>query len=192
MEEQSLCLICHDFIDTENNYTLPECKHKYHTKCIIEWFKRGDNRCPYCQNRGINNVGNINGYNDVYPYNSSIKIYFSAHWGDLKWWCEETKQKYKIGVQKLKNIEKYVKENNKPNWLVSEFKSLKKLEKRYKEFMQKKKDFYKIMNTLPYNESCKKKSTLQKNSFKILRKICSIKNNILTFPYNSIIIPITN
>ena len=108
MEEQSLCLICHDFIDTENNYTLPECKHKYHTKCIIEWFKRGDNRCPYCQNRGINNQGEKLNYNLM---NTGMKIYFYPSWRNKKWYDEDSKIRYQTGVKKLNKIKKYVNNN---------------------------------------------------------------------------------
>ena len=42
-----LCLICHDNIDSEQNYTL-ECNHKYHVECIINWFRSGHQNCPYC------------------------------------------------------------------------------------------------------------------------------------------------
>ena len=71
-EDQPLCLICYDLLENKNNYILPECKHKYHTECIIEWFKTGDNRCPYCQNKGINNQGEKLNYNLM---NTGMKIH---------------------------------------------------------------------------------------------------------------------
>ena len=38
-------------IDNETvQYTIPECGHKYHTDCIIGWFRRSDGGpCPYCR-----------------------------------------------------------------------------------------------------------------------------------------------
>ena len=47
------CVICHeDLID--NVYELPECSHKFHTNCIMHWFRTDHNTCPLCQNTGIN------------------------------------------------------------------------------------------------------------------------------------------
>ena len=194
MEEQSLCLICHDFIDNENNYTLPECKHKYHTKCIIEWFKKGDNRCPYCQNRGINNDG-IN--NDWYSYqycNKNLKIYFYPSLRNKKWYDEDSKKRYQSGTKKLNEIKKYVSnnENNVPNWLKCELNLLSKEEKKYKKLLKELNEFKKIINSLPYEEACLKKRQLQDITFNKQKKICNIKNNINSFQYYSIIIPITN
>ena len=35
-------------------YSLPECTHKYHTNCIMHWFRAGHNKCPLCNNVGVN------------------------------------------------------------------------------------------------------------------------------------------
>tara|TARA_B100000886_G_scaffold339894_1_gene306847 strand:+ start:481 stop:1074 length:594 start_codon:yes stop_codon:yes gene_type:complete len=194
-EDQPLCLICHDFIDTENNYTLPECKHKYHTKCIIEWFKKGDNRCPYCQNRGINNEGINNHWFSNEYYNKNLKIYFYPSWRNKKWYDEETKKRYQMGVKKLNKIKKYVNNNNNnniPNWIKRELNLLSKEEKIYKNLLKELKEFKKTINSLPYEEACSKKRQLQNITFNKQKKICNIKNNIISFPYYSIIIPITN
>ena len=193
MEEQSLCLICHDFIDNENNYTLPECKHKYHTKCIIEWFKRGDNRCPYCQNRGINNQGEKLNYNLM---NTGMKIYFYPSWRNKKWYDEDSKIRYQTGVKKLNKIKKYVNNNNNnnniPNWIKRELNLLSKEEKEYKNLLKELKEFKKTINSLPYEEACLKRRDITNKTFKKQKNICNIKNNIISFPYYSIIIPITN
>jgi hypothetical protein len=52
------CMICREELECTQCYTLPECNHKYHTNCLISWFRNGDPRCPYCGNKGINNVNN--------------------------------------------------------------------------------------------------------------------------------------
>ena len=52
-----ICAICHENInvhDTSQLYELPECKHYYHTNCILTWFRAGHNRCPLCNNMGSN------------------------------------------------------------------------------------------------------------------------------------------
>ena len=35
-----MCSICHEELNGDI-YTLPECNHKYHTNCIITWFRTG-------------------------------------------------------------------------------------------------------------------------------------------------------
>ncbi len=52
------CMICKEELSYQPCYTLPECKHTYHTFCLVSWFRNGDNRCPYCGNKGINNKSN--------------------------------------------------------------------------------------------------------------------------------------
>jgi len=52
-----ICLICHDPLEGAHTYTLPECKHTYHTDCIVTWFRlENQSNCPYCGNKGVNNV----------------------------------------------------------------------------------------------------------------------------------------
>lgn len=73
-DEDNICIICHNLLNTAPTYTLPECKHQYHTHCIITWFRHRkscersnpagnygytierDGRCPHCGDAGINNV----------------------------------------------------------------------------------------------------------------------------------------
>ena len=50
-----MCSICHETLD-DDIYTLPECNHKYHSNCIITWFRTGKKSCPLCNNLGINNL----------------------------------------------------------------------------------------------------------------------------------------
>jgi len=45
--QDEICSICHDKFDN-NKYEIPECKHYFHTSCVIEWYRTGNIRCPYC------------------------------------------------------------------------------------------------------------------------------------------------
>jgi hypothetical protein len=60
-----ICMICHAGLPSAQHYALPECGHKYHTHCIVTWFRHrpstedlggAGGRCPYCGNRGVNNI----------------------------------------------------------------------------------------------------------------------------------------
>ena len=63
-EGEELCVICQDSLNKAPTYALPECTHRYHTHCIVTWFRHRPSsedyctndggRCPLCGNRGIN------------------------------------------------------------------------------------------------------------------------------------------
>jgi len=51
----NMCGICHENLNTDQTYTLPECNHKYHSNCIITWFRNGYHNCPHCNNTPVSN-----------------------------------------------------------------------------------------------------------------------------------------
>lgn len=61
---EETCSICTETIDDFNSlhFTL-ECNHKFHTECIIQWFRRGNDTCPCCRNQGnINALGHSDSF----------------------------------------------------------------------------------------------------------------------------------
>lgn len=48
---EETCLICMESIDDSLHWSL-ECNHKFHTECIIQWFRRGNDTCPSCRDQG--------------------------------------------------------------------------------------------------------------------------------------------
>jgi len=50
-ENDDLCVICLSQLG-EGDYTL-DCNHKYHTKCIVEWFRKGNAACPLCNDNPL-------------------------------------------------------------------------------------------------------------------------------------------
>jgi hypothetical protein len=56
IENNNLCVICHENIENKNNkYTL-DCGHSYHCKCIMTWFRTGHNNCPMCNDTNFTHI----------------------------------------------------------------------------------------------------------------------------------------
>jgi|TARA_B110000483_G_C18070504_1_gene493915 hypothetical protein len=53
-EEIDKCIVCLELLDSETQYKLPECNHSFHQNCIMHWFRGGNNKCPLCNNLGVN------------------------------------------------------------------------------------------------------------------------------------------
>lgn len=54
-ENENCCPICMESFDNQSGdsnengqYVIPECNHKFHTACLMEWFRR-EQRCPMCR-----------------------------------------------------------------------------------------------------------------------------------------------
>ena len=48
---QDICCICLDDLSKNDTFQL-DCSHVIHTACLLEWFRRGNNTCPYCKDTG--------------------------------------------------------------------------------------------------------------------------------------------
>lgn len=49
LENNEICLICHEDLKNSQIFEIPECKHRYHTNCLFKWFSYGNSKCPYCK-----------------------------------------------------------------------------------------------------------------------------------------------
>jgi hypothetical protein len=104
------CIICLDPLNNETTYLLPECGHVYHQNCIMHWFRNGSNKCPLCNNLGIN---------DSNP----------AH--AVSWWSHQ---------HKYKSIRQFARKKTAPEKLKKEVNDLKKTEDKLKQLRQEKKN----------------------------------------------------
>ena len=73
-----ICVICQEDL-CGNIYELPECGHKYHTNCIMHWFRSNHNTCPLCQNEGVN-------------YAMACEVANQGHYIGRKVWSQYYKQ----------------------------------------------------------------------------------------------------
>jgi hypothetical protein len=165
------CMICREEMECTQCYTLPECNHKYHTNCLISWFRNGDPRCPYCGNKGINNV------------NADITRQFTS-----KYYALQYKTQALIDIKKFINLKKY--DNNKRCLEVrKQFEKIKALEETYRNESLKLKDLQQSLKETPalYNEVKKKIMSYRSKRWKITKQIRDEKFKIVA---NSYIIPL--
>jgi hypothetical protein len=60
-----LCTVCYTRFDEvqEDTHILSECGHKFHTSCIINWFRSDSNAtCPLCRDDNYTRVGITDNY----------------------------------------------------------------------------------------------------------------------------------
>ena len=91
-----LCVICMSSMTEDNSYKL-SCTHRFHTDCIIKWFRSSDGNCPCCMDNPMNE-------------NTSQGIYFGMYnWDVLD--------------KRFHNIMKYSRKKDSPLILKKEIKS---------------------------------------------------------------------
>jgi len=185
-EEDNICIICHDLLNTAPTYTLPECKHQYHTHCIITWFRHRkssgvsntlgnygstievDGRCPHCGDTGINNVTLQDG-----DYRSSYRFL-----------TRREKELYKINRE-------YGRKKDAPNAIKKEIEKLSDKEKELQEFAKEVKAYKKHIKETPvhYEETKKQLYKNRKKCWALQRSVSTIRKRIASYPIVPLIIP---
>lgn len=142
------CCICHEDL-ISNIYELPECGHKFHTNCIMHWFRTDHNTCPLCQNTGIN-------------YQIAFQQANSSDFAEKRLWenyyteaCKYVKKKDadKEIVSKIKAIKKTI-ENDKQKkkqfqiWKNNSSDGISTNKKIYEKFMKFQRDKWRIHRDL--------------------------------------------
>jgi adenylate kinase family enzyme len=67
---EEVCPICLSNMDAHEDIKI-ECGHRFHTKCIMKWFRSSRGQCPCCldnpfQNGINNNINIIGSWNQLY------------------------------------------------------------------------------------------------------------------------------
>mgnify|MGYP001200329965 CR=1 FL=1 len=179
-EFDEICAICHENMNIvcdyeniyENMYELPECKHYFHTNCILTWFRCGHKSCPLCMNCGIND-----GHSSVDLINTTLNNY---HWQYRK----------KLLNDNYIEMRKFSKKKGAPIELKRKFIKIKKLEDKLKVFSTELKQFINsIQDTLTVKQVRQKGRRMRNKKWNLTRKINNLKSFIgLSNPIINIII----
>ena len=162
------CMICKENLNSYDCYTLPECNHKFHTHCLISWFRNGDSRCPYCGNKGINHKNDSN-----YSIN----------------YCENQKENFIYKDIKKFDFLKKNKDNKLAIKLREDFEKINDSENNLKNINNDLNKFKKSLKTQEtnYEESRNKLKKFRIDKWSLTRKIYQMKFNIVN---NMYIIPL--
>jgi hypothetical protein len=122
-ETNDLCSICLSELG-DNEYTL-DCNHTFHTKCIVEWFRKSKGNCPLCND----NPGG--------PWPTCQIGYFGRDYVNQR--CGLIRRKFG-------------RKNDCPIPLKKALDRLKDLETEHKVFVQEKIEFMKLEETIKYKK----------------------------------------
>jgi len=169
------CMICKESLNDYPCYCLPECNHKYHTHCLISWFRNGDSRCPYCGNKGINNKPE----NKISTRRRRIRPRAILTNND---------NQYILDLKKFINLKKN-KDNPQAIKILKQLDDIKKLEIKFNNLKKEFQEYKKNLKTEPVNYKTAQK-TLRKYKTDIYNLKFKIRDKQLTLIDNSYIIPL--
>lgn len=108
-----ICPICHELLSSDHVHEIKECKHKFHSNCLITWLRTGNVKCPYCNSLPVNYL-------------------------DDNTFCKDSLSSFKF-----KTISNYCKRKNANKKIIKNVETIKKLEKDEEELNKLLKNKYK-------------------------------------------------
>jgi hypothetical protein len=178
LNDNEMCVICQENLGNTQTYTLPECKHVFHTNCIVTWFRHRpssncefhpDGACPCCSNRGINYISKAPRY-----------------WNRSATSCEFNKSRLKLMREEEKKPTCPKELKRLFNRLRQEKVDLVNLKSEYQDYKQQIKE-----TNVNFLEAKNKMSNYRNSQWKKQRIITSLTDTIIYFPIINIIIPTT-
>jgi hypothetical protein len=171
------CPICFENVE-EDEYILPECNHKYHTNCIMTWFRTGQKSCPMCRNNGINSGNNSSNTSSTH-INNELTQY---SWQYRK----------KLLNDDYVRMRRSSRKKDAPEHLKKKVKKLKKMELKYKQLSKEVQNFKKSKQSeLTISQIITKCKSYRRRMWRQRRNINNLKQFIgLTNPEIHIIIPV--
>jgi len=176
------CGICQYPLDSNEDrqiYCLKECNHRFHTDCIISWFRTRNNRCPLCGNSGINHLEHVFGIFgtcvEVAPKNSIIKR--SVHFND------QHKERYEILIE-------FSKKKEAPIILKKMVEKINKIKEKWKESKLELKEYgRKIHNHVSVRDIHRGESKCRQKCFHYFRMYNTKRTALINLPIIPLIIP---
>jgi hypothetical protein len=123
-----VCSICYDTLDTEPQYTIPDCNHTFHTNCIVHWFRNGYRHCPLCNHLGLGSNKYCTSSNTI--FSERIKDYVKKN--NEPRWLMLLIDKYNKKQTELRQMSKEIKELKNKKGIYKEIViSIKKIQTKY-------------------------------------------------------------
>ena len=176
-EEDDNCAICFNKLNGNDIYTIQECKHKFHTNCIMTWFRMGHSKCPLCNDKGINQ--------DINQSNLTFSLIHN-NINEYSW-----VYKRRVLQENYKKMRRLSKRETASKHLKKSVKKLENQEKKLKNLSIEQKDFQiSKQENLTVKEIIKKNKKYRDKMWKTRRNISNLKSYIgLQFRNETIIIP---
>jgi len=160
-------------------HTLKECKHTYHTDCIIAWFRTRNNRCPLCGNSGINHYEEICGH-----FGTSSEIFAS------KSIILRNRYLSPVHRERYALLKNFSKEECAPKILKSYIKKAEKAVEEYNLILKQSKEFNNSLITDLTTKQIKKKfNAIRSQKWKKHDNVVDRKLDVLNLPVIPVIIP---
>jgi len=143
LNSNNICVICQQNREENDEiHSIKECSHTFHTNCIIEWFRTGNDKCPLCRNSEFCSVS------PIMFYSPKSRLNFMKNYSRRKVAPEQLKNLVKSASKTNQRIKSLIKERKEWSQSVEgrEFASLKKIYNKLNNKIIKTKQRYRSIN----------------------------------------------
>ena len=173
VSEDNSCYICYENFSENNQndtFALPQCNHKFHSLCILQWFysnSNNSNSCPYC--RQVND--------------NSVSAQLTRNYDmDRSWMFRRIANQSKFQL-----LEKINKRRSAPVELKRAFSKYKLLKQKAEQMKRAQKEFLSRQDVKAIKKETRKYQT---NLMRLRRKLGRTRMEIMVYPINPVYVKI--